>query len=423
MTVSDYFKLGIFDRRATADRIRKVRSRNQDPPSQRPEAELQEAEKLASEEPEARREEDVKTVRHDDTSVEMSGYASRPGGPRALSDSSSDEPSAAKKAEVESAPSLPPCVGSPQMSPRPPCISLVLVGDALELIMAPGDVLAVKGGGRLTEIGTAHGFMGHVLLVLSPPISVHRNSPGAKRFEAVWPESPEVTELWRVRTLESTRCELGLHEAEMVLYVERSTGYLTLVGELTRSAEGIEDLVQTEHEVVELWQSPSELRSGLRTDLMIKVLKDMKAYEASWSSVTAARAVISKALSKSQISAADHGGDESATMEAIIACWKREPICTSVVIVFWQRYLCEIANADPLHADKPLNMILKWMPVKADRGLPGELLGAMRRCGWVAMAQIPTIFRPMTIPQFVEQPEPSTTASSEHMTTGDSEPS
>lgn len=249
-------------------------------------------------------------------------------------------------------------------------------------MVAPGDVLAVKGQGRLTEIGTAHGMLGHVLLVLSPPNNVLRHTDEGRSLQAVWP-SAEVEEIWRVRTLESTRSETGLHEAEMLLYVERNSGQLILIGELQKD----DTLVITEHEVVELWQSPSELRSQIRIDHMTQVLSDMKDNEASWSHFTAALAVLASA----KLEAAE-GVQPEQTMEMVRGCWKREPICTSVVIIFWQRYLCELVAGSEQQA---LDLILRWMPLKADRGLPGDLLGAMRTVGWVTVAQVPRIFRPM----------------------------
>ena len=35
-----------------------------------------------------------------------------------------------------------------------------------------------------------------------------------------------------------------------------------------------------------------------------------------------------------------------------------------------------------------LDFILKWMPLKADRGLPGDLVTAMQSAGWVRVAQV-----------------------------------
>jgi len=283
-------------------------------------------------------------------------------------------------------------VDVPCVAPQP--MALCLVGDALELMMAPGDVLNVKSSGRLNEIGTAHGFMGHVLLVLSAPISILRASGEGHFLQEAWPPG-DVEEIWKVRTLESTRAEEGLHEADLLLYVDQSTGQLLLLGEVQID----NTLVLMENEQVELWQSPAELRAQIRVDLMQKVLMEMKINEASWNYVTAARAVLSSAR------LVGPGPDPERTMDVVRACWKREPICTSVVIIFWQRYLCELAAAGlditigglpPLrHSARPLDLILQWMPLKADRGLPGDLLGAMRTAGWVSVAQVPRIFRPM----------------------------
>lgn len=286
------------------------------------------------------------------------------------------------------APQGPPASSAPWQSPstQTSCV-LCLVGDALELLAAPGDVLTVKGQGRFTEIGTAHGVFGHCMLVLAPPTNVLRNSEEGLSLQALWPEA-DVEEIWKIRTLECTRNEQGLHEAEMVIYVERNTGQFVLIGELQMDGT----LVLTEHESVELWQSPAELRAQIHLDLMISVLSDMKAYEACWSYITGARAL----LQSSQLSA---GSDPEKTLQTVKECWKREPICTSVVIVFWQRYLCGLATGKEGDGDcQELDLILKWMPLKADRGLPGELLTAMRNSGWICVAQAPRLFRPMVFP-------------------------
>jgi len=259
--------------------------------------------------------------------------------------------------------------------------------------MAPGDVLFVRGSGRLSEIGTAHGLMGHVLLVLSPPISVWKYSQGGRQLEDMWP-GEDVQEIWRVRTMESTRSEQGLFESEVFLYVEKATGKLTLIAEVHTDREGCDHVHVTDHEAIELWQSPGELRSQIRIDLMQKVLHEMKEYEANWSHVTAVRAV----FASSRLTNLNQ--DPVQAMESLKACWRREPICTSVVIIFWQRYLCELAaestSSGPLQAAS-LDFILKWMPLKADRGLPGDLVTAMQSAGWVRVAQVPRIFRPVVM--------------------------
>jgi len=292
---------------------------------------------------------------------------------------------------------------------------LCLAGDALELLMAPGDVLAVRAAPGaplssrlLTEIGTTHGLMGHVLLVLSAPRCIRRESPDGENLQAAFPaERPEVQELWKVRTLESTRSEDGLHEAETLLYIEPDSGRLVIAGELE---PGNTICLNEDAEQLELWQSPAELRARLRLDLMQKVLLDMKAHEASWSGATAIRAVLSSA----SLAAPAAGVDPAPTLETVKASWEKEPICTSVVVAFWQRYLCELAAAElggggASRAElsrRSLDLILQWMPIKADRGLPGDLTGAFRSTGWVPVAQVPRIFRPC----FVQQPSFATAA-------------
>merc|ERR1711953_1473143 len=64
------------------------------------------------------------------------------------------------------------------------------------------------------------------------------------------------------------------------------------------------------------------------------------------------------------------------------ACWANAPICTSVVVTFWQRYLCHWS--DKLKLENEINvdamkLIRRWMPLKADRTLPGDLLAALLR--------------------------------------------
>jgi len=276
----------------------------------------------------------------------------------------------------------------PLASPRPAtstCTSLCILGDALELLLAPGDLLIVKGSGRFAEIGTAHGFMGHVLLVVSPPSNIWRHSPHAHEFQAAWPPG-DVPELWRIRTVESTRSQTGLHEVDMLLFVSRSTAQLILVGEVSLESG---DITLCENEAIEVWQSPIELRSQLQVGLMMEALRDMKVHEQSWSFGTATRAVLKSARII----------PEKAAMEKIQACWLREPICTSVAIIFWQRYLAKLApvfSADGRTVEA-VDLILKYMPLKADRVLPGDLLTCMKECGWVCMSQMPRIFRPMVI--------------------------
>jgi hypothetical protein len=116
----------------------------------------------------------------------------------------------------------------------------------------------------------------------------------------------------------------------------------------------------------------------------------MKKLEASWSMATAMRAVFMSAKM-------DVCTDDTQLMKDIQSSWGAEPICTSVVIVFWQRYLTKLAQSTSVvdgqcataQADsKAVELIRQVMPVKSDRGLPGDLQSAMTSCGWSQLENV-----------------------------------
>lgn len=234
---------------------------------------------------------------------------------------------------------------------------------------------------RFMKIGSAGSFLGHVMLVTEQPRSIGRDTLEAHWFSPLWPLGG-ITELWRVRAMESTRKERGLYEAEMIFFVEKSTGRFLLVGELN---DRLELGVIKEPEVLEFLRSPPQLRRLLRPDVVGQVLDDMRQEmgEMNWSMATAVRAALKSA-------AIPGGGDPLQVIEEIRACWRREPICTSVIVTFWQRYLLKLAEVtiddygeyDTL---KVVDAILKQMPLKSDRTLPGELLAAMAAAGWLVV--------------------------------------
>jgi hypothetical protein len=250
-------------------------------------------------------------------------------------------------------------------------------GDALDLLLAPGDVFALSGSGQLSKIGTVRGFLGHVLLVAGVPRAIRRGTPEADELADAWP-SDEVAELWRIPVAESTRSEKGLYCAELVVFVDQRRGNrLTLIGDINSNDE----MSLCRHEEMRLWQSPHELRKGLRTDIVQQVLTEMKACQSNWSHATAVRAVVKSAKLKKKNNCEE-------TLDQVAAAWEMRPICTSIIVIFWQRYLLKSANGQgPLAAE----LILRWMPLKADRTLPGDLESGLQAEGWVHMASIPRL--------------------------------
>lgn len=244
---------------------------------------------------------------------------------------------------------------------------------AENLPLAPGDVVCVKGTAEgIMRLGATGGFMGHVLLVVAQPRGVRQHSVEAVPYRNIWPTEAKM--LWIVRTRESCRDADGYTEANYIMYVD-GRGHVQLLGaqethQLTKYDSATE---------VQLFCCPPELRMHLRWDLMNEVLQSMRESEANWSWNTAVRAFLFSA-DVSEVQEEDSADD---VLSSIRKCWKSSPICTSVVIIFWQKYLCRLADQHPdTHA---LDWIVSWMPVKADRALPGELLSAMERCGWLVV--------------------------------------
>jgi len=114
----------------------------------------------------------------------------------------------------------------------------------------------------------------------------------------------------------------------------------------------------------------------------------MRNHQASWSWSTAMRAVLLSANIPS------YNSSHACTLDDIRECWLSDPICTSVVIVFWQRYLCQFAeeyNKMMSHQapTDALDWIYQYMPLKADRTLPGDLLSTLSRSGWAVIDRAP----------------------------------
>jgi hypothetical protein len=183
--------------------------------------------------------------------------------------------------------------------------------------------------------------------------------------------------------MESRRNEEGFYQTDYFLFVD-GIGSVYVLGE----EPGDNRFHRLEEpEKVQLWQCPPALRKYFRVDFMHEVLGQMVEHEANWSWSTAIRAVLLPAE-------VPVDAEEASTLNKIMNGWKAEPICTSVVIVFWQRYLCKMAEESNATAHpnglkvNPLEWIVNWMPLQGDRALPGEMLRALRQHGWVLISHL-----------------------------------
>jgi len=185
-------------------------------------------------------------------------------------------------------------------------------------------------------------------------------------------------DLYMVSIVECCRNAQGLTENDLVLSIEAS-GRICMVGDYSREkcTQGGDVILYQEHKELLVWRSPARFRGEhFRFDVMNTVLDEMRSIQQSWSWSTALRAV----FLSSEISSEP---TKTLTLDEIQNSWKAEPICTSVIVIFWQRYLHKLAALQSTEPDSVgYKLILQFMPIRADRVLPGELLSSMLSTGW-----------------------------------------
>merc|ERR1719433_1588870 len=248
-------------------------------------------------------------------------------------------------------------------------------GKALNAVVGLGDVLNVHSASSLGMVGTAGGKFGHMMLIVEKPRCVTLDSQTGRWLQPVWPHG--VRELWLVQAQEITRGRPGLHSADLpLLGGHNHPGSLTLLGEIY---DGNADMTD---QVVEVWQIPEHIKSTFSEVLFRETLEDMlQSGSKGWSWTTAARSVL-KSESHCLL---DQTMQAERLLHHVKEAWDAEPICTSVVVTFWQRYLVKFAkinNPPELNDVKAADLILQCMPLKADRCLPSVVMSAMDRCGW-----------------------------------------
>jgi len=248
---------------------------------------------------------------------------------------------------------------------------------SLDDLITAGDVLFCRGTGGygLMELGTAGGWLGHVMLAVEQPRRILPETEDGSAFVRVWPDG--VAEVWTLEAIESTRATPGLNRTTFLIYVHPETRRFILLGELDYEKCKI-DMCEDE---LELWQSPAQLRSKLTGHITAVVLQDMDRDWANWSWSTAFRAA--NPLQDHKLNT--EYDNPSELLFEVEQCWEREPICTSVIITFWQRCLLALADSD-VEAAK---LISKWMPLKADRSLPGALTECMKNRHWNRLQKPP----------------------------------
>mmetsp|Transcript_87096 Transcript_87096/g.164194 ORF Transcript_87096/g.164194 Transcript_87096/m.164194 type:complete len:267 (-) Transcript_87096:475-1275(-) len=258
------------------------------------------------------------------------------------------------------------------------CLNGPTQASKLDTIIKPGDILICKPeAASAFQIPSVAGRFGHAVLTIAVPRCIQRASQEGAFLSEVWPDSED--ELWAVSIMESTRHDQGLHEGKLLIHVDRATGKLKVVAEVVKDSNGVllRDMVGSLS--TQVFQSPAAIREQLNPHLLAQVLADMRCeQQANWSWGTAVKA----ALRPANVNASD--------LTQVQKSWSKRPICTSVPITFWQRFLSKLADystsqGQPVGA---MDLIRQWMPVKANRSLPTELANALQSAGWTCVKQV-----------------------------------
>lgn len=102
-------------------------------------------------------------------------------------------------------------------------------------------------------------------------------------------------------------------------------------------------------------------------------VKEVEQQQLSWSLMTATRAVMCKAHMTDEEYAGQAG--RRRLVAEIRDLWERDPICTTVPIRVWQRYLFLVWQGDDVAA---ADEVLRLMPCRGDRTLPSVLWRVLR---------------------------------------------
>lgn len=254
----------------------------------------------------------------------------------------------------------------------------------LDNVFSCGDIIVARSNGCMLQIGAMGGHFGHVMVVTAEATCIQSGTVKAMELQGVWPK--QETHIWSVPVVESTRGVEGLRETTLLVCPDRTNGTIKVIADLSSDDE----LCQCdEDDVIEVWQSPTQLRDLLnlcqsRSNIMEETFAEIRKLlgNANWSEMTAVRAALMPAALDSNL----YGVQALAQVQS---SWSTPPICTSVAIIFWQRLLCKLAvcsnrGSDP---EASMAMIQRWMPVRADRSLPGDLCEALLNSGWIKTAR------------------------------------
>ena len=194
-----------------------------------------------------------------------------------------------------------------------------------------------------------------------------------------------------VRVLESTQGRRGVHWYTAALAVLPSSPGLWMFGELRDKGKWVTISPPRRFEIL---QAPARARCQMASPKALETFKtaciDTKnatraTPTSNWSLRTA---VVSFFLSPFQARLR-----KTPRPDALRGHWAVPPICTSVCIEAWQRFLLASAATDAQGCDSIIDVV----PCRADRTLPRTFLQLLKQRGWRRVTDLPLFFVPCDV--------------------------
>jgi len=253
-------------------------------------------------------------------------------------------------------------------------LGLPVVNDCADnpVELLPGDIIMTMGG---KSIATHH-----VMLVCGKLEFV-------PQFRKVLEVPPEA-EVWACKTIESTGLEEGheyhWHSAYTFFSRDKHSKTLELVGDIT---EGDDEVCVAEEPVrckVLLHPLRTEFGGqGLDGDIFRKIVHELEIVSKAWSISTCTKAFLSRMFFTWQggINPENYKTEKAKEdlMESLQNSWVIAPICASVPVKVWQRYIQETSVDTVAAAD----LILSNMPLHCQCVVPSIMIKRLSEEGWV----------------------------------------
>jgi hypothetical protein len=201
-------------------------------------------------------------------------------------------------------------------------------------------------------------------------------------------------DIFSCSTIESTAQAQGedvvWYPAQYYIARNRQTGEALFVADMPHGSDEIELADPMPVKLLLHPFRPGHAGSPLDLTMFREAVEECAVGSKAWSLKTAAKGMTRRRKAGFVMDESNYPDPESRAelLDEIHRRWKGKPICTSVIIKVWQRYLEIAAGGDPDASDLAAQYILRFMSLWSDSTLPSGLLKELSMCNWVLRGNV-----------------------------------